>query len=379
MTFSLRSFSSFVSTSVATAQASCSSLLDMGVGTPGRALMEAVAGVALWLQYLIAQVLARTRLSTSVGEDCDSFVNDFGMTRLQGVAATGIVTMKCFSTLQSAVIRPGTMVRTVSAVTFGVVADVGHPQWSAGVGGYVRQAGMAAIDVPVQAVVAGRSGNVEAGAISLMGTAVAGIDAVSNDLSFTNGADTENDAQLRLRFPLWLGAKATACRNAIESAIYGVQSNLKTSLMDGVMPDGCVRNGYFTAVVDDGSGNISGNLMEKIYDAIDGQRALGVAFSVQRPLALTVNVGMRVTIAAGVDPQVARTALVRVIQQDVLSTAMGAGYAYSRLSYLAYVAAGVDVLSVNDVLLNGTQSDIGANSGQTLVVGQISLQIIQGV
>ncbi len=35
------------------------------------------ASIALWLQWLIVQVLATTRLATSLGADCDSFGADF--------------------------------------------------------------------------------------------------------------------------------------------------------------------------------------------------------------------------------------------------------------------------------------------------------------
>lgn len=379
MPLTLRSFATTVSTSVATAQASCARLLDMAVGSPGRALMEAVGGVGLWLQFLCLQVLSRTRLATSSGVDCDSFVNDFGMTRLPGTAAGGRVTMTCFSSVgQSAVVPPGVTVRTVSAVTFTVVEDSADPNWSARVGGYVRSAGVGSIAVPVQAVVSGSGGNVAAGAICLMGTSVAGIDAVTNLTAFSNGSDTETDAQLRGRFPLWLAAKATGCAAAIGNAIDGVQTNMTSALMDGQAPDGVARAGYFTAVIDDGTGAPSDALVAEVYAAVDAVRACGVGFAVQRPGVLALDVSMTVTVAASADVAQVQGTLQAAIAADIAGCGVGSGYAYGRLSYLAYAGAGVPVLSVTQVLLNGGQGDVPAQTRQAIVPGAITVQVIQG-
>ena len=377
MSLSLRSFATTVSTAVATAQASCTQLVDMSVGSPGRALMEAVSGTGLWLQYLVLQTLLRTRLSTSTGVDCDSFVNDFGMTRLQGSPASGFVTMSSLSPDgQSAVIPPGAVVRTVSGVSFSVVEDASLSYWSATDDGYVRLSGTKSISVPVSANVSGSTGNVASGAICLMGTSISGIDTVTNENVFSNGSDQESDAQLRARFPLWLAAKATASSAAIGSAISGVQSNLSQSLRNGQAADGSTRSGYFTAVINDGSGAPSASLLSEVYSAIDSVRALGVGFCVQAPSVLVMNVSMTVTVPAATDIDAAALSIQRAISSDIEAATVGGGYAYSRLSYLAYVGAGVSVVSVLDVLLNGGQADIEANGSRALVPGTISIQVV---
>lgn len=351
----------------------------MDVGTPGRALMESVSGVGLWFQYLALQVLSRTRLATSQGTDCDSFVNDFGMMRLSGTPATGMVTMTCFSSQgQSAVIPAGVTVRTVSGITFTVIEDSALPYWSTTLGGYVRTAGVASISVPVQAVIAGGSGNVAIGAICLMGTAVAGIDTVTNSAPLLNGSDMETDEALRDRFPLWLAAKATGCPAAVENAVAGVQSNLSCALMDGQSPDGSSRAGYFTVVVDDGTGAASDAVVSAVYDAVDAVRACGVAFAVQRPSVMTLNVSMTITVPVNSDTQLVQTALSAAVMADIEAVGVGGGYAYSRLAYLAYVNAGVTVLAVTNVLLNGSQADITSQKNRILLPGSVSIQVIGG-
>ena len=379
MSLSLRSFSTTVSTAVTTAQASCSQLLDVSIGSPVRALMESVGGVGLWLQYLVLQSLLRTRLSTSTGSDCDSFVYDFGMSRLPGTAATGVVTFTSFlASEQSAVVPPGVIVRTVGGTAFAVTQDQTLPTWSASAGGYVRAAGVATLSVPVSCQVVGSVGNVSIGAICLMGTAVAGLDTVTNGASFLNGSDQETDSQLRTRFPLWLAAKASASRAAVGNAIVNVQTDLSYSLRDGLDTAGNARSGYFTAVVNDGSGVPSDQILSNVYDAIDSVRALGVGFSVQAPQDLTVNVSMDIVVPSSVPVQQAVSAIQSAVSEDIASMTVGDGYPYSRLSYLAYAGAGVTVTSVLNVRLNGGQADISANGNQALMVGNIQINVTQG-
>ena len=378
MSLSLRSFATTVSTAVATAQSSCAQLLDGSVGSPVRALMEGVGGIGLWLQYLVLQTLLRTRLATSSAEDCDSFVEDFGMMRLLGTASTGMVTMMSFSPAQqSAVIVPGAIVRTVSGLSFAVIKDSNLPVWSDVAGGYVRQTDMQSISVPVQCQVAGSNGNVSVGALCLMGTAISGIDTVTNPAAFLNGADQETDAQLRARFPLWLAAKASGCRAAVGNAVAGVQTGLSSALRDGVAADGTAQTGYFTVVVNDGSGSPSDALLTQVYEAVDAVRALGVGFAVRPPQTLAVNVSMTVVVPMSVVVQQAATAIENALSLDIAGAVVGAGYAYSRLSYLAYVGAGVTVTSVLDVRLNGGQADIAANGEQALTVGTIQINVLQ--
>jgi hypothetical protein len=98
--------------------------LDSSVGSILRAITEANAAVSLWLQGMILQVLGVTRLATSTGTDCDSFVNDFGMTRLGASGALGSVTFSRFTATAQAVIPIGQQVQTADGTqTFQVIVD----------------------------------------------------------------------------------------------------------------------------------------------------------------------------------------------------------------------------------------------------------------
>ncbi|KDE19654.1 hypothetical protein AZ09_10300 [Acetobacter aceti 1023] len=378
MSLPLRTYAALVAQSVAATQGACASLLDMAVGTPLRAIMESVSGTGLWLQYIALLILSRSRLATSNGTDADSWVADFGMSRMAGTAATGEVTLTSFQPdQQSASVVVGALVRTVAGVNYAVVEDTGNPAWSAATGAYVRPVGTGSITVPVECQISGSSGNVAAGAICLLGTSIAGIDTVTNTVAFVNGSDGETDAQLKARFPDWLAAKATASNAAIENAIAGVQTNLTYEIINCEAPDGTFRPGYFTVVVDDGTGTPSAGLLASVYAAIDAVKAEGVGFAVIGPIELLATVSMTVTVAAGTDTSTVQTNIQTAITADIDAQMVGAGYAYSRLPVVAYNNAGVDIVSITNVLLNGAQSDLAAATKQVIRAGSVVVTVVE--
>ncbi len=181
MQLSLRSFNALVQSMAAAVEASATQLLDLTVGSTLRAVLEANASIGLWMQWLILQVLRTTRAATSNGADLDSWMADLTLTRLPAVAASGIVTFSRFTPDMSALIPVGALVRTADGTqTFAVSLDTAQSSWSAASNGYVVPAGAASLDLPVIAQTPGSAGNVQAGTISLLASALPGIDSVSN-------------------------------------------------------------------------------------------------------------------------------------------------------------------------------------------------------
>ncbi len=84
MQLSLQNFSSLVQTMAASVQAASRQLLDLTVGSVLRAVLEANASIALWMQWLILQVLQMTRAATSTGADLDSWMADFALVPAAG-------------------------------------------------------------------------------------------------------------------------------------------------------------------------------------------------------------------------------------------------------------------------------------------------------
>src|ERR1700734_2774764 len=93
----VQTFSGLLEQMAANVQGGAAQLVDFSVGSVLRAMMEACGAVALWLQWLILQVLSATRAATSQGLDLDSWMADFSLARLPGSQATGIATFSRYT------------------------------------------------------------------------------------------------------------------------------------------------------------------------------------------------------------------------------------------------------------------------------------------
>ena len=337
MNISLQSFTTLVQNMCASAQGACSDLVDVSVGSVTRALLEASASVALWLQYLVLQVLTMTRLATSAGEDVDSWVGDFGLTRLPGTAAVGSVTLTCLAPQsQSAVVPVGCVVRTSDGTeSIQVTADPTNLAWAAASAAYVRPAGTGSITVPIQALTVGTAGNVQAGTINLLGQSVAGIDTVTNALPLVSGVNEEPDASLRARFVSYINTRARATLAAVENAVGGVQQGLTATVLENVDASGNSRLGTFTVVADDGSGSPAPALLTRIAAAVDLVRPVGSVFAVLGPTLIIANVSMTLTIAAGASAAAVQQNVVSAVTSLVESLGVGEALPYTRLARAA--------------------------------------------
>ncbi len=202
MQLSLQNFTTLVQNMAAAVQSAANQLLDLTVGSTLRAILEANASLALWLQWLILQVLQTTRAATSTGADLDTWMADFSLARLPAVPASGIVTFSRFTPLAPALVPVGAAVRTADgSQVFSVVASPASSSYSAEQNGYALGPGIAALDVPVVAQTAGAAGNVQVGAISLLSSALPGVDSVANVAPISERDGRRNRRCLPRTFP----------------------------------------------------------------------------------------------------------------------------------------------------------------------------------
>lgn len=384
MALSLLNFPTMVSNAAAACQAACSKLLNLAVGSVIRSILESSASVGMWIQYVIVQVWLATRLATSTGTEADTFVGDFGLTRLPANPSTGMVTFSRFYSGMSALVVPyfnadgstntsGAQVITVDlAQAFGVTVDTTLPTWNSAMGGYLVQSGIISADIPVQALVAGSAGNIQAGAIALLSIAVPGIDTVSNVTVFSNGADAESDVNLKARFQTFVATRARATLAAVKNAIQSVQQDLSYAVIEDTLPNGTRSPGFFTATVDDGTGNPTDALLAAVYAAIDLVRPIGSAFTVQRPAVITAAVNMTITASAGYNKGTLQGLVAASIETYINGLGIGQSLSYTRLSALGYGVTGVS--AVSNVLLNGGTADIGG--GPTQVVKATGASVV---
>lgn len=378
MAISTKDFTTLVREGVTAIQGYAGALVDLTIGSILRAFVEANAAVVIWLQGLILQVLAITRAATSSGADLDSWVGDFGVTRLAATNATGQVTFARFTPTQQAVVPLGATVQTGDgSQQYTVIADTTNAAYNGALGGYVLPAGTASISVPVVAATGGAAGNAVAGAVSVITGAIPGVDTVTNPAGFANGEDAESDSALRTRFIAYIRSLSKATKAAVGYAITSLQQGVTYSLVENQTYAGAVQMGYFYVVVDDGSGTPSGTFLANVSNAIDAVRPLCSSFGVFPPVIVNAAVGMTCTVAANYDGPATRVLVVAALRNYINTlprdaTTQVMTLPYSRLAQVAYDAS-PGVINVTGVTLNGGTADVTAPAQQTIKASTIAV------
>ena len=373
MALTLLSFATAVQSGAAAAQAASARVLNFTIGSPFRALLEANASLVMWVQYLVLQVMSLIRAATATGADLDSWFADFLFARLPGRAATGSVTFSRFSNSIAALIPVNAPVITADGTQqFLVYADVTNMAYAPALGGYYVAVGVTSVTVPVIAVTASAASNAGAATITLIGTAISGIDAVTNASAFVNGINAENDSAARARFALYIAGLRQATLAAIQAAIAGVQQGLIYSITENYNYSAVYTPGYITIVVDDGSGTPSTQLLSSVTAAVNAVRAASIQFGVFGPVVITANVVMTISTAAGYTHGTIVTQVQTALTTAINALGIGQALSFSRLASIAYgVSPGVN--NVTAVTLNAGTADLSATTAQVIRGGTMTV------
>jgi uncharacterized phage protein gp47/JayE len=373
MAITTKSFTDLVRGQVTAIQGSAKSLVDLTIGSILRSIIEANASVTLWLQGLIIALLATTRASTSTSTDLDTWMADYGLTRLVAIAASGQVTFARFTNTSQALVPIGASVQTQDgSQKYTVVVDTTNTAYSATLGGYVIAVGVSSINIPVVASLAGIAGNAQALQINTLTTAISGVDTVSNAITFINGANSETDAALRLRFIAYLASLSKATKNAVGYAITSLQQGLNYTLTENFTYGGVAQMGYFYVVVDDGTGTPSSTILTNVANSIEAVRPVTSTFGVFSPVIVTANTVMVITTDIGYDNLTLVGLVGTAISKYINSLPLGASLTYSRLSQIAYEAS-VGVINVSSITLNSGTADITATPKQVIKSGTVTV------
>ncbi|UGY23708.1 baseplate J/gp47 family protein [Bradyrhizobium septentrionale] len=387
-TLPTKSFNQIVTDTVSGIQGRASKLLNFSQGSTFRAVAEGFAGTFLWFQALALEVLKASRLSTSTGVDVDTFTADYMPTvgtsngvpspRLGAQAASGQMTFARFTAAPSTCFVPvGATVRTNdSAQTqFTVTADAMFAYFDPVLNGYTLPANLASMIVPVQAVVAGASGNVKAGSITVMTSPITGIDTVINVADFINGVDQELDSQLKKRFSDFILGLARGDLFGLNASIEGSGVNVQYAVTEGYNLDGSYHPGYFFVVADDGSGNPTNAFLTTVTLAAQAVRPLGIMCGVFGPRITLATVSMQIGTADGFDHNTVAAQVAAVVGTNINQLGLGNPLPWSIIASWAYSVPGVT--SVVDVLLNGLYGD-GASLSPTAVTDDLALTYVIG-
>jgi len=373
MQLQLQNFSTMVSNAAAAVQGAALQLIDLTVGSTLRAILEANAALGLWMQWLIVEVLSTTRAATSNGPDLDSFVADFSVTRLPASPADGIAQFSRFTPTLAALIPLGTSLRSADgSMSFIVTQDTTNAAWSALQNGYVLGAGISSVSVPIQAVIPGSASNVQAGAITLLASAIPGIDTAINPASLAGGLDAESDAALRTRFSSYLATRSRSTPLAIGNAVLSVRQGLDYTVQENTSPSGASQMGCFVLTVDDGSGAPSSSLLATVASAVEATRPICSLYTVQPPMLLTANISLTITTPANVNHTTIVSNVATALTSAITALTIGVPLPWSRITQLVY-AADPNVMNVTSVLLNSGTADLVPTAAGLIRPGTIAV------
>lgn len=376
MNLNLKSFPQFVQDMGAILQSSGTTLVDVSVGSVARALIEANAGIGLWMQWLMLQVLQTTRAATSVGVDLDSWMADFGLVRLPAASATGMATFYRFNAGLPASIPPGATVKSSDgSLSFAVVASPSVSIWNSDLGSYILPAGVTSATVPIFCTSVGSQGNVVSGSITMIASSLPGIDQVTNPSPLTGGLDAETDALFRERFVAFLAGLSKATPTAVRSAVANVRQGLRLSLQENTAADGTSSPGHILVTIDDGSGYPGEGLLSAVANAIESVRPVGTSVSVIAPTVIIVNVNISIWLSQSSASFPSALSQVQESVHVYLNTIdIGCSAAVSRIIQRAYVAV-PDINNVTNVLLNGANLDISPRNTSVIKAGTVTVSI----
>lgn len=331
---------------------------------PGDALyadMQATAGQMVFLEAQVQLVNAVARAQTSTGADLDSFMAQFGFTRLPATFNTGVVTFSKLTPAVNPVLVPaGTVVQTTGgAAQYQVVADTNQPTWNAAQNAYVLAPGQTSLTATVEALVAGTGPNVAAGALNQLASSLPGIDAVTNGSAINNGMNAESDTAFRARFVLYISSLSKATKQAILSAIANVQQGLFVDLLENETPGGETQLGEFTAVVDDGSGSPPAALITSVFNAVDLVRGFTIMPNVVAPTLIAPTISIVIRIAAGAVQSVVETGVQNAISAMIATLEPGALTLFiSQVEAAALSVSGCQAVKSGQTKINGTAADL---------------------
>jgi uncharacterized phage protein gp47/JayE len=372
MQLPLQSFSGLITQMAAGVQGAANQLIDLSVGSVLRALLESCASIALWMQWLILQVLTMTRAATSAGADLDTWMADFSLVRLPGAVASGAVIFSRYTSGVATTIPVGAMVQTSDGTqNFTVIAAPGYPNWN-GSDGYSLAATAPSVAAPVQALLSGSAGNIQAGTIGILTTAIPAVDTVSNVQAFAGGMDAETDAALRARFQFYINSRSLATMGAVLFAVASVQQGLRYMVFENQDANGAVAPGNFAVTVDNGTGFPPAPLISSVQAAVNAVRPIGSVFSVLGPVVAQVSVSLTLeTSNPAAEPGIAAIAAAS-IRNWINGLPIGGTLAISKIDALAH-GADSSVLSVTNVTINGGTTDLTASPTGVLIAASITV------
>lgn len=325
------------------------------IGKPYVALLDEV-------YYALDRILEQRDVRTATGTYLDSIGYEVGLTRIPAVAASGTVTFgRATAAPQDYLIPTGTEVSTVPDSTGTYVSFLTTAPVTLGTGDTT-------VDAAVSAVVAGTGGNLAAGTVTNIVTAVTGIETVTNAAPMTSGVDAESDTAFRARVIYRM-------QNPIEG---GTATDFKNWALElAGTSSAAVLEGYRTGASIDvlflfNQGIPTTPQRDAMQVWLDSKKFITADLYVRIPTPYTVDVTATITeYATGYTPSAVRTAVAAALTAFVPTIELGADSGKVRLSDIENVikdTPGVKDFTVSVPSANHTLTTVEAAVAGTMTI-----------
>ena len=128
-------------------------ITNLRVGSTAYAFAQSMAASNISLQQLMVHVANITRLASSYGTDVDTFVADFGLTRLPAVLTSGTVFATRAITGATLIVPVGAVAQTtINQIQLQLVADSNQPNYNVADNAYVYGVNDGTITMTMQAI-----------------------------------------------------------------------------------------------------------------------------------------------------------------------------------------------------------------------------------
>ncbi|RYF13094.1 MAG: hypothetical protein EOO77_16210 [Oxalobacteraceae bacterium] len=207
--------------------------------------------------YNASCLLAMFDIDQASGADLDARAREIQpgtISRIAGSYAVGTVIFSRDAQSGTVLIPQDTVVQSADGQFYNTTAIAQILEESpAQITGHL--AGQDSSPVPVAAQLAGSSGNVAAGSITVFSQRPVGVDSVFNVSATTQGSDEESDDQFRARIKGYVASLSRSTQTALENSVLGARdAGSGAQILFSSAVEDVSAPGYVTLFVDDGSG-----------------------------------------------------------------------------------------------------------------------------
>lgn len=322
----------------------------------GSFIYDALAPAAIELTQAYIQmdrVLQLGFVQTTYGQYLDYRAAENGLTRKEATKATGIITITGANGTTAPV---GTLFSTGGGVPFQTTAEVS-----------IGEAGQ--IDVAVEAVFAGTSGNVAAATITQIPVSIPGVTGVTNSNPTSGGTDEESDSAFlerlleKVRLPSTSGNTAHYKQWAKEVA--GVGDVKVFPIWNG---PGTVK----VVVIDVNKQPAIGDIVTDVTEYIEEVRPIGATVTVISATGVNIDVSATVTLTASAVLADVQTAFEAALLTYLKEIAFKQDYvSYAQIGSLLLDTLGI--MDYDTLTINTGTGNISIGDTQVAVKGTVTL------